>query len=117
MPTVSVIMPTRNAGSFLAKAVDSIVRQTLSDLELLIVDDGSTDGALDDLISKGCDARIRVFRNPRNLGIGASYAFAIPLCESAEVPAQAESTSTADLPQRQLRKFCLRQSLPGCPSG
>jgi glycosyltransferase involved in cell wall biosynthesis len=75
-------MPTRNAGSFLAKAVDSIVRQTLSDLELLIVDDGSTDGALDDLISKGCDARIRVFRNPRNLGIGASYAFAIPLCES-----------------------------------
>jgi glycosyltransferase involved in cell wall biosynthesis len=82
MPTVSVIMLTRNAGPYLEKAVDSILRQTFSDLELLIVDDGSTDGALDALISKGCDARIRIFRNPKNLGIGASFAIAIPKCES-----------------------------------
>lgn len=43
IPLVSVVMPARNGARYLTEAVDSILRQSMSDLELLIIDDGSTD--------------------------------------------------------------------------
>jgi glycosyltransferase involved in cell wall biosynthesis len=46
MPAVSVIMPAFNAEQYLHIAVESVMRQTFSDLELVIVDDGSTDGTV-----------------------------------------------------------------------
>jgi glycosyltransferase involved in cell wall biosynthesis len=46
MPAVSVIMPAFNAESYLHAAVESVLRQTFADLELIIVDDGSTDGTV-----------------------------------------------------------------------
>jgi glycosyltransferase involved in cell wall biosynthesis len=46
MPVVSVVMPAYNAERFLSTAVESVLRQTVRDLELLIVDDGSTDGTV-----------------------------------------------------------------------
>jgi glycosyltransferase involved in cell wall biosynthesis len=45
-PLVSVVMPVFNASGFLAEAVGSILAQSLSDLELIVVDDGSTDGSV-----------------------------------------------------------------------
>ena len=64
MPQVSVIMPVYNMAresDFLQAAVDSIKRQTYQDWELLICDDGSTDGTLQILRSLArTDARIRV---------------------------------------------------------
>jgi hypothetical protein len=44
LPRVSVVMPVRDAERFLAEAVESVLGQTLSDLQLIVVDDGSTNG-------------------------------------------------------------------------
>lgn len=43
-PLVSVVIATYNAGPYLQEAIDSVLCQTVSDLELLVIDDGSTDG-------------------------------------------------------------------------
>ncbi|MBA3756056.1 MAG: glycosyltransferase, partial [Nitrosomonas sp.] len=42
-PLISVIIPAYNHEQFVGAAVDSVLQQTLSDLELIVVDDGSTD--------------------------------------------------------------------------
>ena len=58
MPTVSVVMPAYNAAAFVRRAVDSVLAQTWSDLELLGVDDGSTDATRDVLASYGDRLRV-----------------------------------------------------------
>ena len=77
MPEISVIVPVYKAEAFLKKCTDSILSQTFSDLELLLVDDGSPDGSgkLCDEIAAG-DPRVCVFHkknggvsSARNLGM------------------------------------------------
>ena len=75
-PTVSVVMPAFNAAKFLDEAVCSILDQTFRDFEFIIVDDGSTDDALDN-ISDIDEPRIRIIRNDRNLGPAAARNIAI----------------------------------------
>lgn len=77
-PRVTVVMPVYNAGRYLRQAVQSIVGQTFGDWELLIIDDASTDGALDG-IADIVDARIRVVRNTKNLGLAATLNVGIDL--------------------------------------
>lgn len=76
-PKISVIVPVYNAEKWLRRCVDSILAQTYTDFELLLVDDGSTDGsgAICDEYAT-LDARIRPFHKPnggvssaRNLGL------------------------------------------------
>lgn len=70
-PLVSVIMPVRNAEAYLAEAVLSILEQSWQNLELIIVDDGSTDNSLD-VIRGFSDPRIRLLKNGRHPGISAA---------------------------------------------
>ena len=60
-PKVSVLMPVYNADCYVAKAVESILTQTFSDFELLVIDDGSTDDSLSVLedVSKK-DSRVKL---------------------------------------------------------
>jgi len=52
-PTVSVIIPTYNSGRFVGHAIESVLAQSFDDLELIVVDDGSTDGTVDRVRSYG----------------------------------------------------------------
>ncbi len=63
-------MPVYNAGKYLRLSVLSIVRQTFTDWELLIVDDGSTDDALQSIANIN-DGRIRILRDGKNKGLAA----------------------------------------------
>ncbi|MBX6313637.1 MAG: glycosyltransferase [Isosphaeraceae bacterium] len=71
-PRVSVLMPTFNQAAFLRRALDSLLAQTFAAWELVIVDDGSTDGTRDVLGPFLGDARIRYYRHHRNRGLGAA---------------------------------------------
>ena len=70
MPSISVIVPVYQAEKFLKKCVESVVKQTFSDWELLLIDDGCTDGS--PAICDACaeeDDRIRVFHRKKNAGV------------------------------------------------
>jgi glycosyltransferase involved in cell wall biosynthesis len=62
-PLVSVVLPVHDGERFLAEAVDSILGQTLGDLELVVVDDGSTD-ATRSILAGYDDPRLRVVAQP-----------------------------------------------------
>src|SRR5437868_2983730 len=75
-PLVSIIMPAYNAGKYIAEAIQSVRAQTHKNWELLICDDGSTDGTVA-IISSFKEPRIRFFTQPhagvsaaRNLAMG-----------------------------------------------
>jgi GT2 family glycosyltransferase len=81
-PRVSVVMPNHNGGPWLAEAVDSVLAQTLADFELLVIDDGSTDGS-PELLDRYArlDPRVKLIRQPRrgltealNRGLAAARA-------------------------------------------
>jgi len=67
-PIVSVILPVYNAGTYLSIAINSILKQTFTDFELLIINDCSTDNSLS-IISSFTDERIRVINNKKNFGL------------------------------------------------
>ncbi len=74
-PVVSVVIATRDAGRFLRPAIESILGQSFRDLELLVVDDGSTDGSAE-VARHHRDPRLRFFaRDPA--GISAARNFAL----------------------------------------
>jgi glycosyltransferase involved in cell wall biosynthesis len=65
---VSVILPVYNGAAFLRESIDSILAQTFRDLELIIIDDGSTD-ATAEIVFSYRDNRVRFLQNEVNLGL------------------------------------------------
>jgi len=68
MPKVTVLMPVYNAEKYLKEAIGSILGQSFSDFEFLIINDGSTDSSVK-IIKSYDDPRIRFIANEKNLGV------------------------------------------------
>lgn len=70
-PAVSVVIPAYNCGRYIPDALESILRQTISGFEIIVIDDGSTDGTEQAVASFRGENRIRYYRQS-NLGPGAA---------------------------------------------
>ncbi len=67
-PRVSLVMPAYNAAPYLRQAIDSVLGQTFTDFEMIVVDDASTDQT-PDILAAYTDPRLRVVRNDQNIGV------------------------------------------------
>ncbi len=65
---ISVIIPTYNRGYLIERAIESVQNQTYKEIEIIVVDDGSTDNT-EEIVSKISDSRIRYLKNPTNRGV------------------------------------------------
>ena len=70
-PKISVIMPAYNAEQYISEAIESILNQTYSNFEFIIIDDGSTDRTVE-MVQSYSDPRIRFVQNEHNLGVAAT---------------------------------------------
>ena len=70
-PKISVCIPTHNSARYLAHAIDSALRQTVADLEVVVFDDASTDGTVD-AIESIRDSRLKYFRQDRRVGVASN---------------------------------------------
>jgi glycosyltransferase involved in cell wall biosynthesis len=88
-PLVSVVIATFNMGQYLPKAVDSILQQTWKNLEVIVVDDGSTDNTPDVMQNYSNDSRVNYIRNQnqgqpkaKNCGIKNTKGDFIAFCDA-----------------------------------
>ena len=88
---ISIILPTYNRESTIARSIKSILKQTWQDFELIIVDDGSTDNTCS-VVESFSDSRIKYYRqenagasSARNIGVTYSETDIIAFCDSDDV--------------------------------
>lgn len=72
-PKVSVLIPTYNYGRFLAEAIESVLKQTYTDFEIIIVDNNSTDNTDEVVQNYLSDNRIQYYKNPTNIGMVPNF--------------------------------------------
>ena len=80
-PLISIILPVYNVRPYIEEAVDSVLRQTYENLEIILVDDGSTDGSADVCNQYGKeDARVKVIHQ-KNMGLSAARNAGLDICK------------------------------------
>ncbi len=89
-PSIGVVIPARDAGRYIAQTIESVLAQTVSPTEIILVDDGSTDDTV--TIARAFGERIRIERQPptgpaaaRNLGISATSSELVGLLDADDI--------------------------------
>jgi glycosyltransferase involved in cell wall biosynthesis len=110
-PAISVLMAAYNSEPFLGEALESIQSQTFSNIEIIVVNDGSTDrtlACLEAIASR--DSRIRIINSTQNLGFVAALNLGLGSCRAPYI-AIMDSDDIA-LPHRLEKQFAFLQSHP-----
>lgn len=108
-PLVTVVLAVHNGVKYLRSALDSVLGQTVSDVEVLVVDDASTD-ATPEILGATADQRVRVLRNDARLGLAASLNRALDEAGGTYV-ARLDADDVA-LPRRLERELARIRSSP-----
>ena len=113
VPTVSVVMPAYNAEAYVAEAVESILRQSLDDLELVAVNDGSTDTTgrvLDGYAAR--DPRVIVLHNEHHSGVTRSLNTGLAIARAGLIARQ--DADDVSLPERLSKQVRFLQERAEC---
>mgnify|MGYP001210695719 CR=1 FL=1 len=104
-PVLSIYMPVFNATPYLSQAIESVLNQTLTNFEFIIIDDHSTDDSWKIIKSYARrDSRIRIFRNRLNLGVSTTSNIAISLARCKYLARMdADDISTPDRLEKQYK--------------
>jgi glycosyltransferase involved in cell wall biosynthesis len=109
MPRISVVMSVYNGEKYLRQAIESILQQTYTDFEFIIIDDGSTDSSRE-IIQSYDDKRIRLVINEQNIGLTKSLNKGIRLAKG-EFIARMDADDIS-LPQRFEKQVAYLDSHP-----
>ena len=110
-PLISVVMSVYNTEKYVAEAIESILNQTLTNLEFIIVDDGSTDNSLEIFQSYiKIDNRVKVIVNPENIGLAKSLNRGISIARGKYIARM--DADDISLPRRLIKQLDFLESNP-----
>lgn len=111
MALISVLMPVFNVERFVSEAIESVLEQTFADIELVIIDDASSDSTVDIVKKyKKKDKRIVLVENKVNIGISRALNKGLSLC-SGKYIARADGDDIMH-PERLYRQYSYLESNP-----
>ena len=96
-PLVSVIIPTYNYGRYLGRALASLAAQDYRDLEIIVVDDGSTDDTADVV---GRFGRAVIYIRKENRGVSAARNTGLEAASGDSSPSSTPTTTSSTAPSR-----------------
>lgn len=109
-PLISVVMSAYNAEKYLSEAIDSILNQTFTDFEFIIIDDGSTDGT-PNILKTYKDKRLRII-SQENMGLAKSLNRGLRVSKGRYI-ARLDADDIA-LPNRLTTQYSFMESHPEC---
>ncbi len=110
-PRVSVVLPVYNGGEHLHASIESVLHQTMTELELVVVDDGSTDNTLE-IATSFADPRISVIALESNVGLAEALNRGIDQAKAGLIARQdSDDVSLPDRLSRQLELFTREDSM------
>ena len=108
-PKITVLMSVSNGAKFLAEAIDSILAQTFTNFEFIIIDDASTDDSLK-IINSYKDTRIVLFQNTKNIGLTKSLNIGIPKAKGKYIARM--DADDISMPKRLEKQFDFMEEHP-----
>ncbi len=108
-PSITIILPVYNGAITLADSIRSVLRQTFTNYEILLLDDGSTDNSLD-IAKTFSDPRIRIIQNGTNCGLAYRLNQGIDLARSPYIARMDQDDIC--FPERLARQFQFLESHP-----
>lgn len=78
---ISIVMATYNGARYIREQLDSILAQTYPNFEIVVIDDNSTDRTFEILEEYAKNQKVRIFRNPENLGVTVNFEKAMRLAD------------------------------------